>query len=337
MKEEGGRRKGVRCAVRFAAACFFLAVPAVVLAQGKDDAGGYPNRPIRVLVPFTPGGQPDIVARLVAPKLSEIFQQQVVVDNRPGAGGVLGGRIVATSNPDGYTVLSVSAAHSIQPYTRANMGYHPLKDFAGVTLTANAAYYLVVPATLEVRTVKELIALAKAKPGYLNFASAGAGSATHFGGELFKFTAGVDMVHIPHRGIPEALTDTVAGRSHFFMAPFGSSIGLIKEGRLRALAVSTVKRSRVTPDIPTIAESGLPNFRYDSWNAWYAPVKTPRSVINKLNREVGRVLKLPEITDRLLAIGIEPAHSTPEELDKFTAQQVAEAGDLARKAGIKPE
>ena len=145
------------------------------------------------------------------------------------------------------------------------------------------------------------------------------------------------MVHIPQRGIPEALTDTVAGRCHFFMAPFGSSIGLIKEGRLRALAVSTMKRSRITPDIPTIAESGLRNFRYDSWNAWYAPVKTPRAVINKLNQEVGRVLKMPDVGDRLLAIGIEPAHSTPEELDKFTAQQVAEAGDLARKAGIKPE
>ena len=313
-----------------------LGAAAQAYAQGKD-AGVYPSRPIRVVVPFTPGGQPDIVARLIAPKLSEIVQQQVVVDNRPGAGGVLGGRIVATAAPDGYTLMSVSAAHSIQPYTRSNMGYHPLKDFAGVTLTANAAYYLVVPVSLEARSVKELIALARAKPGQLNFASAGAGSATHFGGELFKFTAGIDMVHIPHRGIPEALTDTVAARSHFFMAPFGSSIGLIKEGRLRALAVSTVKRSRVTPDIPTIAESGLPNFRYDSWNAWYAPVKTPRDVINRLNQEVGRVLKMPEVADRLLAIGIEPAPSTPEELDRFTARQVAEAGELARKAGIKPE
>jgi tripartite-type tricarboxylate transporter receptor subunit TctC len=292
---------------------------------------------MRVLVPFTPGGQPDIVARLVAPKLAESFHQQVIVDNRPGAGGVIGGRIVATSNPDGHTVLSVSAAHSIQPYTRANMGYHPLKDFAGVALTATAAYYLVVPTSLEARTVKDLIALAKAKPGQLNFASAGAGSATHFGGELFKFTAGVDMLHVPHRGIPEALTDIVAARSHFFMAPFGSSIGLIKDGRLRALAVSTVKRSRVTPDIPTIAESGLPGFRYDSWNAWYAPVKTPRAVVNRLNAEIGRVLKMPDVADRMLALGIEPVHSTPEELDKFTAERVAEAGELARKAGIKPE
>ena len=313
-----------------------LGVAADLHAQAAKD-GAYPSRPIRVVVPFTPGGQPDIVARMIAPKLSEMVHQQVVVDNRPGAGGVIGGRIVATAAPDGYTLMSVSAAHAVTPSTRANPGYDTIKDFAGITLTATAAYYLVVPATLEVKSVKELIALAKAKPGQLNFASAGAGSATHFGGELFKATAGIDMVHIPHRGIPEALTDVVAGRSQFFMAPFGSSIGLIKEGRLRALAVSTGKRSRLTPDVPTIAESGLPGFNYDSWNAWYAPAKTPRAIVNKLNADVGRVLKLPEVADRLIAIGIEPAHSTPEELDKFTAQQVKESAELARKAGIKPE
>ncbi len=324
-------------AVFSAAACLAAGVPEAFPAQGAGPTAGYPVRPIRVVVPFTPGGQPDIVARLIGPKLTESLGQPFVVDNRPGAGGVVGGRIVAGSTPDGYTLMSVSAAHAIAPATRANPGYHPVKDFAGVSMTANAAYYLVVPNSLEVRTVKELIALAKAKPGQLNFTSAGVGSATHFGGELFKFTAGIDMVHVPHRGIPEALTDTVAGRAHFFMAPFGSSIGLIRDGRLRALAVSTVQRSKVTPEIPTIAESGLPGFRYDSWVAWYAPVKTPRAIINQLNREIARVLKLPEIEQRLLAIGIEPAPSTPAELDKFTAEQVAAAADLARKAGIKPE
>jgi len=316
-----------------AAACLLCAAPAASAAQGA----GYPVRPIRIVVPFTPGGQPDILARLIAPKLGEALGQQIVVDNRPGAGGVIGGRIVAGASPDGYTLLSVSAAIAIQPYTRADMGYDPLKDFTGVTRMATAAYYLVVPNSLEVKTVKDLIALAKAKPGQLNFASAGAGSATHFGGELFCHTAGIDMVHVPHRGIPEALTDTIAGRTHFFMAPYGSSVGLIKEGRLRALAVSTIKRSRVTPDIPTIAESGLPGFRYDSWNALYAPARTPAAIIDKLNREVGRVLRSPEIEQRLLALGIEAAPDTPEELNKFTAEQVAAAGELARKAGIAPE
>jgi tripartite-type tricarboxylate transporter receptor subunit TctC len=292
---------------------------------------------VRIVVPFTPGGQPDIVARLLAPRLGERLGQQIVVDNRPGAGGVTGGRIVAVATPDGHTLLAISAAIAIQPYTRANMGYHPLKDFAGVTKLATAAYYLVVPNSLEARSIKELIALAKAKPGQLNFASAGAGSSTHFGAELFRSSAGIDMVHVPHRGIPEALTDTIAGRTQFFLAPYGSSVGLIKEGKLRALAVSTGQRSRLTPDVPTIAESGLPGFRYESWNALYAPAKTPRPIVRRLNEEIGRLIALPETEKRLHAIGMEPATSTPEELDRFTAEQVAAAGELAKKAGIKPE
>ena len=306
-------------------------------ALGADETASFPNRPFRIVVPFTPGGQPDIVSRLIQPRLSEYLGQQVVVDNRPGAGGLIGGRIVAGAAPDGYTLLVSSAAISIQPATRLNLGYHPLEDFRGISQVASAAYYLVVSNSLNVKTVQDLIALAKAKPEQLNFSSAGTGSATHFGAELFRFTAGIDMVHVPHRGIPEALTDTMAGRTQFFMAPYGSTVGLLKEGRLRALAVSTAQRSRVTPDIPTIAESGLPDFRYDSWNAMYAPVKTPRAVVNRLNQEVVRILKLPEIEQRLLAIGMDATSSTPEELDKFTARQVAAALELAKKAGIKPE
>jgi len=312
----------------------FILCCALATAAGAQQ---YPSRPIRILVPFTPGGQPDIVARLISPRLGESLGQQIVVDNRPGAGGLIGGRIVASAAPDGYTLLVISAAVAIQPSTRANMGYHPLRDFRGISQVASAAYYLVVSNSLNVKTVKELIALAKAKPGQLNFSSAGTGSATHFGAELFKFAAGIDMVHVPHRGIPEALTDTMAGRTHFFMAPYGSTVGLLKEGRLRALAVSTAQRSRVTPEVPTIAESGVPGFRYDSWNAMYTQIKTPRAIVNRLNQEVVRVLKLPEIEQRLLAIGMDATSSTPEALDKFTAKQVAEAADLAKKAGIKPE
>ncbi len=311
--------------------------PAASSAQGADPVAGYPSRPIRVVVPFTPGGQPDIVVRLIGPKLTESLGQQVVVDNRPGAGGMIGARIVAGANPDGYTLLSVSAAHVVTPAVRAKLGYDPVKDFAGVTMTANAAYFLVVPASLDVRTVKDLIALAKAKPGQLNFTSAGSGSSTHFGAEMFKHAAGIDIVHVPHRGIPEALTDTIAGRTHLFMAPFGASIGLVRDGKLRALAVSTSQRTRMNPDLPTIAESGLPGFRYDSWAALFVPAKTPRAIVNKLNREVTRALKHPDIEQRLHAIGIEPAPTTPAELDKFIAVQIATTAELARKAGIKPE
>ena len=314
---------------------FSLAVLCVA-AHAADPAASYPNRPVRIVIPFTPGGQPDIVARLMAPKLGEFLGQQIVVDNRPGAGSIIGSRIVATAAPDGYTLLSISAAHVVTPAVRANPGYDTVKDFASITITATAAYYLVVPPSLEAKSLKELIALAKSRPGRLNFTSAGTGSATHFGGEMFKHSAGIDIVHVPHKGIPEALTDTMAGRVQIFMAPFGSTVGLIKDGKLRALAVTTPQRTRMSPEVPTIAET-LPGFRYDSWAALFAPAKTPRAIINKLNREVGRALKVPEVEQRLHAVGIEPAHSTPAELDRFVVEQLKLARELAQKAGIKPE
>lgn len=320
-----------------AAACLLLGASASGLAQGTDAAKGYPSRPIRIVVPFTPGGQPDIVARIMVPGLVEGMGQPVIVDNRPGAGGTIGGRIVAGANPDGHTLFLVSAAHVVAPAVRANVGYDTLKDFAGVTMTTNAAYYLVVPPSLEVRTVKELIALAKARPGQLNFTSAGSGSGTHFGGEMFKFSAGIDIVHVPHRGIPEALTDIMAGRVQIFMSPFGSTVGLIRDGKLRALAVSSPQRTRMNPEIPTIAESGIPGFRYDSWGALFAPARTPRAVVDRLNREAARVLKLPDVEQRLLAVGMEPAPGTPAQLDKFVAEQLKQALVLAQRAGIKPE
>ena len=320
-----------------AAAVLLLGAPAAGLAQKSDAAKGYPSRPVRIVVPFTPGGQPDIVARLMVPRLTDALGQQVIVDNRPGAGGMIGARIVASTNPDGHTLLAVSAAHVVTPAVRANPGYDTVKDFAGVTMTTNAAYYLVVPVSLEVRTVKDLIALAKAKPGQLNFTSAGTGSGTHFGGEMFKYAAGIDAVHVPHKGIPEALTEVMTGRVHFFMAPFGSTVGLIRDGKLRALAVSSPQRTRMNPEIPTIAESGLPGFRYDSWGALYAPAKTPHAVVNRLNRDVADALQRPEVRDRLQAIGMEPAPGTPAQLDQFTAEQLKIALELARRAGLKPE
>lgn len=324
-------------AVFSTAACLVLGGPAALFAQGADPAAGFPSRPIRIVVPFTPGGQPDIVARMIGPRITESLQQQVIVDNRPGAGGMIGARIVAASTPDGYTLLSVSAAHVVTPAVRANLGYDPVKDFAGITMLLNAAYLLVVPNSLDARTVKDLIALAQARPGQLNFSSAGTGSSTHFAAEMFRQSAGIDVVHVPHRGIPEALTDTMTGRVHFFMAPMASASTLLKDGRLRALGISSPQRNRAYPDIPTIAESGLPGFRYDSWTALFAPAKTPRAVVNKLNREITRILKLPDIEQRLLALGVETAPTTPAQLDKFVAEQVVAAAELARKAGIKPE
>ena len=312
-----------------------FATPA--LAQKTDPAANFPMRPIRIVVGFTPGGQPDIYARLIQVKLTEVFHQQVVVDNRPGAGGIIGSQIVVDSPADGHTLLSVSSAHVTSPAVRAKMPYDTLKDLAGITLTANATYVLAVPPSLNVKTVQELIALAKAKPGQINFSSAGNGSGTHFAGEMFRQSVGIDVVHIPFKGIPESLTDTISGRVQFTMAPIASSVSLIKDGRLRALGVSSKKRSSLYPDLPTIAEQGITGFEWDSWGGLLAPAKTPRAIINKLNREVVKILALPEIVERLRALGAEPNPTTPEEMDAYVARQLKTAMQLAKKAGIEPQ
>jgi tripartite-type tricarboxylate transporter receptor subunit TctC len=307
------------------------------LAQKTDPAAGFPSRPIRVVVGFTPGGQPDIYARLIQAKLTDALRQQVVVDNRPGAGGIIGSHIVVDAPADGHTLLSVSSAHVTSPAVRAKMPFDTIKDLAGITLTANATYVLAVTPALNIKTVQELIALAKAKPGQINFSSAGTGSGTHFAGEMFKQSAGIDIVHIPFKGIPESLTDAISGRVQFTMAPIASSVSLIKEGRLRAVGVTSKKRSSLYPELPTLAEQGLTGFEWDSWGGLLAPAKTPRAVINKLNREVVKILAMPEIIERMRALGAEPTATTPEEMDAFVARQLKTAMQLAKKAGIEPQ
>jgi tripartite-type tricarboxylate transporter receptor subunit TctC len=306
-------------------------------AQKPDEAANFPSRPIRVVIGFTPGGQPDISARLIGPKLSEVFGQQVVVDNRPGAGGVLGARIVASANPDGHTLLSISSAHVVAPAVHARLGYDPLKDFSGISQTTSAAYLLVVPPSLEAKTLKEFIALAKAKPGQINFSSGSTGSGTHFAAEMLKVASGIDVVHIPYKGVPEALTDTVSGRVQFFMSPLASAINLVRDGKLRALGVSSAKRVRAYADVPTIAEAGLAGFEWDSWGGLLTSSKTPRAIVNKLNREVSRALNLSDVQQRLTSLGAEPMPGTPEQFDKLVAAQLTITANLARKAGIKAE
>lgn len=320
-----------------ACALTIAAVSAPALAQKGDPAAGFPSRPIRVVVGFTPGGQPDIYARLIQAKLTDALHQQVVVDNRPGAGGIIGSHIVVDAPADGHTLLSVSSAHVTSPAVRAKMPFDTIKDLAGITLTANATYVLAVTPALNIKTVQELIALAKAKPGQINFSSAGTGSGTHFAGEMFKQSAGIDIVHIPFKGIPESLTDAISGRVQFTMAPIASSVSLIKEGRLRAVGVTSKKRSSLYPELPTLAEQGLTGFEWDSWGGLLAPAKTPRAVINKLNREVVKILAMPEIIERLRALGAEPTATTPEEMDAFVARQLKTAMQLAKKAGIEPQ
>jgi tripartite-type tricarboxylate transporter receptor subunit TctC len=297
----------------------------------------FPSRPVRIVIGFTPGGTPDITARLISSKLSESLGQPFVVDNRPGAGGTIGAKLVADSNPDGHTLLSVSSSHVLQPSIYAKMPYDTIKDFAGITRTSSACYMLVTSPSSDVRSARALIDLAKAKPGSLNFASAGSGSGTHFAGEMFRSAAGIDVVHVPYKGIPESLNDTIAGRVQFFMSPLSSAIPMVKGGRLRGLGVSCEKRVAAMPEMPTLAETVLPGFSYGTWSGILAPVKTPKPVITRLHAEITRVLAMPEIAQKMSSLGVEPDPTTPAQFDKVIAEQVQETAKLARAAGIKPQ
>ncbi len=324
------------CAVFWLATCGALISPATSNAQKTGDATDYPNKPVRMVVGFTAGGAlPDITARLIGPRLFEVWHQQVIVENRPGAGGIIAGDIVAKANPDGYTLLSASSGHAAIPAIYSSIPYDTLKDFAGVTLTSRGAFILIVAPTSEAKSVKELIALAKSKPGQLNFASSGTGSGTHFAAELFRDLAKLDMTHVAYKGPAEAITDTIAGRVEFFMPPLASAAGLIKDGRLRGLAVGTGKRVPGFMEIPTLAESGVIGYEWDAWSGILAPAKTPRAIIEKLNLSITRILNLPDIQQRLLASGVEAAPSTPAQFDKLIAEQMVLTSRLARSAGIK--
>jgi len=306
-------------------------------AQAADPAQAYPDRPIRIVVGFTPGGVADIAARIVASKLTETWKQQIVVDNRPGAGSAIGTGIVAAAAPDGHTMISVSAAHAIIPAIYAKLPFDSARDFAGVAVTCTGPLLLIASASSGIKSVKELIAQAKARPGQLNYASAGVGSATHFAMEVFRHKAGVDIVHVPYKGIPEATTDTMTGRVQFFVSPLINAIPQVKAGKVVALGVTTTFRSNLIPDVPTIAESGVPGYRAESWQGLLVPAKTPRSIVAKLHTEVVRALQEPDAREQFAKLGLVSPPTKPEEFDQFIRGEIATYKEIARAAGIKAE
>jgi tripartite-type tricarboxylate transporter receptor subunit TctC len=302
-------------------------------ATGAD---AYPTRPIRIIVGFTPGGGPDITARYVAQKLTERWKQQVVVDNRPGAGGTVAASTAASANPDGHTLLSVSSAHAVAPAIYPKLPY-AVKDLSGITLTAVSKYVLVVAPGSPLRSVKDLVAAAKAKPGQLNFSSAGVGSGTHFAGELLKTMAAIEVTHVPYKGIPEALTDAMTGRVEFFMSPIANAVALVKDGKVRGLGVSSSKRDSLLPDLPTIDEAGVRGYEAILWYGLLTSARTPRATIAKLSSEITRILRDAEVRTRWLPIGLEPRPTTPAEFDRIIAADVATFTKLARAGNIKAE
>jgi len=304
------------------------------VAFAQDD---YHNRPLKIVVGFTPGGGPDITARHIAQRLGETFKQPVIVENKPGAGGTVAAALVARAPADGYTLLSVSSAHAAAAAIYPKLPYDTLKDLAGVTQSATSKYVLVVPPSLGIRSVRELVAAAKAKPGTINFSSAGVGSGTHFAAEVFKAMAAIDVVHVPFKGIPDALGETVAGRVQFFMAPIANGVNLVRDGKLVGLGVSSKRRDALLPDVPTIDESGVPGYEQELWFGILGPAGMPRPVMAKLNAEISRVLSDPDTSKRWAPIGIEPRPTTPQQFDQIIAAEVALYTRIARAANITSE
>lgn len=296
----------------------------------------YPTKPVRMLVPFSGGSQTDLFARIMSAKLSEALGQQFVVDNRPSAGGTVATSTVAHATPDGHTLMMVSTGHAINATLYRNPGYNTLEDFAVISQVASVPDVLVVAPALDAKNVKELIAAAK-KSGRFNYGSAGIGSGTHINAEMFKLAAGIEAGHVPYRGTPEALTDTISGRVQFFFSPITPAIAQIRDGRLLALAVTTAQRSPVFPDVPTIAEAGVPGAEFEQWYGLMAPRHTPQAIIDLLMRETHRILELPDIRKQFLAQGATARPSTPKEFDAFIRDQVKKLGAVIKASGAKAD
>ena len=313
-----------------------LAVPLMCVA-GTACAQTYPAKAVRLVVPFLAGGSTDIVGRTVAQKLNEMWGQPVVVDNRPGGGTTIGTEAVARAAPDGYTLLVTPAPFTINPSLLAKIPYDALNDFAPITLINTTPLVMVVHPGVPAKTVKELIALAKAKPGKLNFGSSGTGGSNHLAGELFDAMAGVKMVHIPYKGNAGALTDIVGGHLDVVYNGVTSAIALIRGGKLRVLAVTSLKRTAALPDVPTLDETGLKGFEAVAWNGLTAPAKTPRDVILKINADVIKIINSPELKERLKAEGSDPVGNSPEQFAAFLRSEVAKWAKVIKVAGVKPE
>jgi tripartite-type tricarboxylate transporter receptor subunit TctC len=315
-----------------------LIVAAALLAPAPHalaQEAPFPSRPLRIIVPFTPGSVTDVMGRSVSDKLAANLGQPVVVENRPGAGGTIGIGQVAKSPPDGYTLVVVSAGYAVNPVIYDNLPYDSAKDLAGVIPLGNLPSVLFVSPAIGVKSVQELIALAKAKPGTLNYPSAGIGSASHVNAEKFRAVTGINAVHVPLKGAPEMITETMAGRTQFGTVGISAAQSAIRDGRLIALAVSSKKRAPNLPDVPTVAEAGVPGAEFDFWIGVLAPGQTPRPIIHKLHAEFDRALQSPEVRDRHAKLGADPMPMSPEQFDAQMREDLATLGALLRKAGVK--
>lgn len=316
---------------------FIAIAAALALTATAAIAQEYPAKAIRFLVPFPPGTATDALARAIGPKLNEMWGQPVIVENRPGAGSVVGTQVVSNAPADGYTLLMVSASHAINATLYSKLPFDPVKDFAGVTPVALIPNILIVHPSLPVKSVKDVIALAKAKPGVLNYTSAGIGSASHLNGELFRSTAGINVVHVPFKGFADAVTEIIAGRLEMTFAPAILAAPHIASGRVRPLAVSTTKRSAAFPNLPTMVEAGVKDCIFDPWFGILVKAGTPKPVIDRLNAGIIKVLQMPDVSKQLQNQGADPYTMPADQFDQYLRAEVAKLGRIVRESGAKAE
>ncbi len=313
-----------------------LSAAALCFTAMQAQAQGYPNKTVRIIVPLTAGSGADVAGRIVAKHLGEAWKQTVLVDNRPGAGGQIGTQAVVKAEADGYTLLVQSASHAANPAIYKTLPYDPLKDLVDVAILGITPYLMVTAKGGEYPSVKALIEAAKAKPGGVPYASAGVGSSTHLAAEYFAQLAGVKMLHIPYKGSPEAIQDSMAGRTAFYMAPINTVVGQMKEGRLAALGVTSGRRADVMPEVPTLAEQGLTNLDISLWFGVWAPAGTPAAVVNKINADIAAVLQLPEVREQFAKLGISPSPMSPTDFGRFVREQIGTFQKIVKLAGIQP-
>jgi tripartite-type tricarboxylate transporter receptor subunit TctC len=309
----------------------------LVLFATAAGAQGYPSKPVRVIVPFSPGGVTDIIARTHAAKLAELWGQAVVVENRPGAGGSLGAAVAARAPADGYLLLVHSSGYAINAAVNANLPYDYRKDFVDIAPLGSQPMVLVVAPNSGIKSLAELLAAAKAKPGQVAYGSAGIGSGAHFNGEKFRMAAGVDVLHVPYKGGADAINDTMAGRLTFTFNTVTLALPFIRDGRLVALGVSSRSRSELLPDALPIAEAGIPGFEFTFWNGLWAPAGTPAAIVERINRDVTRVMELPDVLERFSRLGAEPMRMTPAQFARFVRSEIEDSARIAQAAGIKAQ
>ena len=307
------------------------------LATMEARAEVWPTKPLRAIVPVAAGSTTDIVPRVVFEQLSQQLGQSIVVENRTGAGGTTGSAFVAKADPDGYTILAHGSAHTIAPALYPNLGYDPARDFAAVVPFGITPSVLVVPPARGFKTAGEFVAAAKGRPGALNFSSVGIGSATHLSAERFRASAGVQAVHVPYKGGAEAMTEVIAGRIDFFFGPIALVLPQVKEGKLTALAVNGAKRSAALPEVPTTAEAGFANAEYPIWLGLFLPAKTPREIVDKLNRETLKAMQAPKVRERLATLGFDPMVLSPKEFDTHVEKEIAVNAALVKAIGLKSQ